>query len=97
MNKHTLLSLASIPLDKRDSTSLECILKMCVNLVSFDYVVTILQSIMYIKKNPLHFRMYKKKCGREHCLKEELWAMLPHQRVSTEFRQLLLIISSPRK
>jgi len=38
-----------------------------------------------------------KKCGREHCLKEEFQTMLPHQRASTEFIQLLLIISSPRK
>ena len=47
-------------LDERDSILLKCILMMCVNLVSFDQVAIVFQNIMYIKKNPLHFRMCKK-------------------------------------
>ena len=67
-SRQTLLSLASI-FDKKDSISLECIL-ICVNLIFFDHVATVLQSIMYIKKKFLNLRCVKKS-WREH-FKDEL-------------------------
>jgi len=72
---------------------------ICVNLVSLDLVATSLKYVMYIKNVPSILGWVKKKCGREHCLKEELRNVIASvvQRASIEFRQLLLIISSPRK
>jgi len=67
-SRQTLLSLAPI-FDKKDSISLECIL-ICVNLIFFDHVATVLQSIMYIKKKSLNLRCVKKS-WREH-FKDEL-------------------------
>ena len=53
---------------------------MYIILVSFYYVATVLQSIMYIKKIPSILGYVKKNV--EHCLKEE--ATLLHQ----SFREL---------
>jgi len=56
----------------------------------------LLQSIMYIKKNPLLLGCIKK-CKMEYCLKEELRATLLHQLFRELQQRLLLIISSPKK
>jgi len=81
---------------------------LMVNLVSFDHVAIVLQ--IYIKKNVYKIVMYIKKIPSILGCIKKMWkgtlfkrralgnvTTLIVQRASTEFRQLLLIISSPRK
>jgi len=95
-----LLSLTLDSLDKKYLISLEYILIICVKLVSFYHVATVLQSIMYIKNLPSILGCVKKKMWKVTLFKRKTPGNVTTsvvQRASTEFRQLLLIISSPRK
>ena len=72
---------------------------MCINLVCFDHVVTVLQGIMYIKKKISSILEYVKKMWKRILFKRRAPGNVIAsfvQRASIEFRQLL-IISSLRK